>query len=212
MLLPSVIKEQFLNFDELDKIESIILTNVEKWLDLTEIDNEEKIASHYYPWNFYSNKFSEIKDIISPKLKETFGKDFIISHSHILKSFEPYSVHTDFSQNKILHKKLVPAYTFIIPMHDYNSHTIVFEESSEIKDFDPSEWPTINKIDDATHDQYFSHFDRDHTKRLTIKEIFNWKKGSLHACDRRYYHCSDNYKKNGHDTKHAIIMWTEHLC
>ena len=42
------------------------------------------------------------------------------------------------------------------------------------------------------------------TKYLTIKEIFNWQKGTLFAFDRKLFHCSSNF---GTSSKKAIVAW-----
>lgn len=205
MLLPSVIQEQFLSSDEVDFIVEFVQTTVKVWEDQTD---DNRIQSYYYPWSYYSKDFSKIREIFDAKFKKLTDINLVIDHSHIFQSRLPYDVHSDFYQVKLLPKNLYPAYTIIIPIEDYDSHTIAFNQYSEIKKFDPSQYPKLNLIDDHTYKKYLSHVNQNIIDRLSIKEIFSWKKGSIHMCDRKYYHCSDNYFKNNIFGKKAIIMWT----
>ena len=64
------------------------------------------------------------------------------------------------------------------------------------------------RISKETRQQYLSHVPNDLLDYLTIKEIFAWKKGSAYFCDRKYFHCSDNYIAQGLTNKRALIFWT----
>jgi len=141
--------------------------------------------------------------------------DVLIDHSHIIHSIMPYNIHSDYYQRKALPSKLVPAYTFIIPLADCASHTLAFNESSEIKHFkeyleqvNPDPLPKEQQVSQDIYDRYLSHCDINHMQYLSLKEIFPWRAGSFYACDRRHFHCSDNYYKNNLKDKRAIIMWT----
>ena len=65
------------------------------------------------------------------------------------------------------------------------------------------------RIDPKFCAQNLSHLHPNDLKYLTIKETFDWTRGSLFAFDRRYFHCSDNFVKKGVPTKQAIILWAQ---
>jgi len=172
------------------------------------------LNSYYYTWDFYNKNFFEIKEIFENKIKNFFGLNLLIDHSHILHSIIPYGIHTDYFQRKKLVKNIEPAYTFIIPLANIETHTIVFNEYSKIKN--PYEWKKTNnvkpyedcQIPSEIRNKLLSHINDDIINYFSIKEIFAWKKGSLLASDRQYFHCSDNYIANNLTYKNAIILWT----
>jgi hypothetical protein len=208
MLLPSILKENFLSSDEVDFIENFINQHHTTYDDII----ENTLNSYYYTWPYYNKDYKVVREIFDSKIKNLIDVNLIIDHSHILDSKKPYTVHTDFYQRRSL-SSLTPAYTFIIPLANYNSNTIVFEQHSELKDFDEyltatDASPVSNPMTTEFVDRYVDHFSKEVLPYLSVKEIFNWKKGSLHACDRRYFHSSDNYIKNNLTGKKAFIFWT----
>ena len=208
MLLPSILKENFLSSDEVDFIETFINQHHNTYDDIA----ENTLYSYYYTWPYYNKDYKTVREIFDSKIKNLFDINLIVDHSHILDSKKPYTVHTDFYQHRSF-PILSPAYTFIIPLDDYNSNTIVFEQYSELKEFaeyltDTNASKVSNPLTTEFVDKYISHFPKEVLPYLSLKEVFNWKKGSLHACDRRYFHSSDNYVKNNLTGKKAFIFWT----
>ena len=207
-MLLSVLKENFFTDDELDFITQTIYDFNQNY---TNYEND-KLFADYYTFGYYSKEFGEIKNLFDKKFSEVTDKKIIIDHSHIFHSKRPYTVHTDYFQRR-LYKNLIPAYTIIIPLENYNSHTLVFNQHSEIKSMDEfilKEHPPElkNHVTDEDYKKYLTHCLYDIMKYLSIKEIFPWRKGSIHMCDRRYFHASDNYLANGIKVKRAIVMWT----
>jgi len=204
----TITKEKFLSEAEINFIVNDIYNNGFHYNDI--VDN--KLHSFYKPWRYYNKNFELIKNILDPKLKEIFDYDFVIDHSHILDSHVPYSIHTDYWQVKNF-RQLEPAHSIIIPLDNYNSNTVIFNENSKIKRLDEyinQENPqrNITKISTDLVKNYLSHIDKDLLDYLSIKEILKWNKGCLIAFDRKYFHCSDNYYGNGLSGKKALILWT----
>jgi hypothetical protein len=209
-MLPSIMQDNFLDDFEIELVQKIIYEKNNAYDDI----RDNVLRSRYYTWSFYNKDYAVIKDIFTEKLKKTTGINLIVNHSHILDSFIPYTIHTDYYQEKPVGKNLEPAYTMIIPLDNYNSNTIVFNQFSEIKSFesyiDNKNSLIIsdsNRIPKETVDQYLTHLPENFVNYLSLKEIFHWKKGSAHFCDRRYFHCSDNYNRNNLTGKKAIIFW-----
>jgi hypothetical protein len=106
------------------------------------------------------------------------------------------------------------AWTFIIPLDDYDSRTIVFHQGfADIKI--PQQAidqgllkPHGDPIDDDLHHNFLSHCDPNHLRYLTVEDMFLWRRGSLFATDRRKFHVSDNFPRQGLSNKRAIVMWS----
>ena len=142
----------------------------------------------------------EINKILMPKLRQHFGQNIQVQASHILNSYYPYGIHTD-----VMSAGFDPAgpdlaaWTFIIPLADYDSHTIVFEQGHDtVKTL--SEWiatqnPQAHKINDELWYRYLSHCDKLDLQYLDVESIFSWRRGALFAADRRKFHTSDNFRR-----------------
>jgi len=210
MPLSSIIQDNFLSATELQFISDIVYAQNRTYDDI--IDGTQ--YSVYYTWQYYKKEFSDIRKLLDLKFKELTDIDVIIDHSHILDSNRPYSIHSDYYQHRML-PGLEPAYTFIIPLEEYNSNTLAFDQWSTIKDFSqwlketqPPELPSHEQIPQDIRQRYLSHLDPDFFSYLSLKEIFHWRKGAIYACDRRHFHTSDNYWAHGVTGKKAFIFWT----
>lgn len=204
----------FLNDSEINTIENLILSTIEPWENWNDRPNGSKVMSgHYYVFQYYDIKYKIIKDILQPKFDKEFGSDLYIQQIHIFDSYDPYTIHSDVnSGGEIVLEAPVPAWTFIIPLSTVESHTIVFNEQSEIKNpwdyfqkTKPFETPSI---DLDTYNKYFSHVQYESFNWLTIEDIFEWNKGDLFAASRYKFHTSDNFLANGVKNKKALIAWT----
>jgi hypothetical protein len=177
---------------------------------------EDHITAHYNIFaNFYTNPaWSNLVDIIQPKLEKEFGNGIKASHIHVLDSHFPYGLHNDAEQPN-MNIAPNPAWTLIIPFNDYPSKTYVFNERCGYKD----PWSWIDKEGIKPNDNYcidLETYEKDFSpitgyevfKYLTVESTFEWKRGSCFAADRYRYHCSDNYYNHGIKSKKAIIMWT----
>lgn len=204
----------FLNDDEIDTIEKFLLSTVEPWENWNQRSDGDKVMSgYYYVFQYYEEKNKVIKDILQPKFDKEFGLDLYIQQIHIFDSYTPYTVHSDVdSGGQISDTAPNPAWTFIIPLFDIDSHTIVFNEQSEIKEpeayFQKHKKSRTLLISDDEYNKYFSHIPYDYFYYLTIEGIFKWKKGSLFAASRYKFHTSDNFKANNVKNKRALIAWT----
>lgn len=210
-MLPSIIQDNFLDNNLLDSIAQTVLSANNIYQDY---QSDKQLHSHYYTWKFYNPNFRNIHDSLLPLFQEHSKLKLIVDHSHILDSCIPYKVHTDYYQHGAI-SKLNPAYTIIVPLETCPTHTIAFNQSSKIKGFVEycqTENPEIIskdlRISKETRQQYLSHVSDNLLDYLTIKEIFAWKKGSAYFCDRKYFHCSDNYIAQGLTNKRALVFWT----
>lgn len=170
-------------------------------------------SANYHIFNPADSNYQDVMAILMPKFQEHFHPELFIQQIHILDSIDPYRVHSDVESGYLQSSTpTTHAWTFIIPLEDYNSHTIVFNEGSETKDVgeyikatQPYDYATV---DDETYDKYFTHIPRDLLQWLTVDQIFKWKKGAMFAAPRFRFHTSDNFLANGLTRKQAIVAWT----
>jgi hypothetical protein len=125
----------------------------------------------------------------------------------------PYGIHTDVvSGGYDPDGDRDAAWTFIIPLADYDSHTIVFEQGHDyiktVGDWVRATNPEPHNINDEFHQRYLTHTDREDLRWLTPQAVFAWQAGSLFAADRRCFHVSDNFPAQGLVNKRAIIIWS----
>lgn len=214
-MYPSKIIPNFLSDDEIALIERFTAehgcsTIVGK--PNNDFTHHAKIDSFFLP----REEFQPIAEFLVPRIKQHFGEDIIIDDStHILESYLPYGIHTDvatagFEPND----KTDAAWTFIIPMADFDSHTVVFHQGHDYIKTVP-EWieqtgaqPHGLPVDPDLHANYLGHCDPAQLKYLTVEDMFPWKKGTLFAASRRKFHVSDNFPKKGLPYKRGIIMWS----
>jgi hypothetical protein len=205
MIIDTRIIDNFLSDDEINIIDSYITDHAQ---------HDVFPDSVYSAFDFYSSQNQQIIDILAPKFAHEFGPILHIQQIHRLESNIPYGIHTDVDSGwePLPASAATPAWTFIIPLATYNSHTIVFDQQSDIKNVGtyvdnnpPLPTPTI---DDATYQRYFTHEKRHILNWFSIEQLFPWTKGSLFAANRRKFHSSDNYKSNGLENKRAIVAWT----
>ena len=210
-MLPSVLTTGYKLFtnDEVDYLKDNIYARGDRYEDRN-INGD--LDSYYFTWRFYNKDFKDIREIIEPRIRTVIDQDLIFDYSHILHSLQPYQLHTDYSQNDmIINDRIKPAYTIIIPLGNFDSNTFVFNQHDEDKNLKNLDRSTVLKdcVDSKTREDHLSHVNQKELDYVSIKEKFTWTKGSLHACDRRYIHCSDNYYKNkGQLYKNAIVFWT----
>ena len=201
MLLDSIKKHSLFNDQDINRLES----SIADICTVSEHVADGKMYNKTYRWDFYSKDAEDIKKIIGPNLPA----NATVTQSHILESFYPYEIHTDV---KHASDKLRSQYTIIIPLDDYNSETVVFneynEKTNELKEFKETFSGSCELKIPVDTCLKLTHLHPTDLKYLSLKETFKWSKGSLFAFDRRYYHCSDNYLKSGETSKRAILLWT----
>ena len=207
--------KNFLSDEELDIIEQHVLATDNIYLNYnpSKEDNDiEVFSGTYYLFNYYEEKNKIVKEILQSKFETQFGKDLHIQQIHIFDSVDPYNIHSDVDSGGEFVPGHVHAWTFIIPLFDVDSHTIVFNEGSTTKQ--PQHYIEATppgesiSIDNETYKKYLSHTPHDWYRWLSIEDIFKWKRGALFAASRFKFHTSDNFLANGVKSKRAIIAWT----
>lgn len=223
MLSPTIELEQFLSAQEVDDLSDIIFNNAKISVDdgtqypddFTIGRNSGRLVSEWHDVDFYA--LPGLQDLLVPKLTQSFGYGLKIENLHILVSHIPYLLHTDVLSKRGLNPRSFPdhepEYTILIPLEDNENRTILFNEfcdgSNNFEHFKKNYagTPAI-RIDKKTILENLTHLHPTDLKYLTLQKIFHWKKGSLLAVDRRYFHCSSNFQKHGTANKKCIVIRT----
>jgi len=212
--------KKFLSDEELEYFENSVPKDEKYWF--TDIDSKTgKKVAETVKLLFDDAAFKKVADLLLPKIRENFGSDLKIDSAHILNSYNPYGVHTDVlsgnydaNNHQPYPDNLYPAWTFLIPLGDYDSSTIVFQEESPRTKV-VIEWaknnrikPNKHAIDQETRKKYLSHITDIELNFLHVEQIYKWERGDCFAASRTKFHTSDNYIANGIESKRAIIIWT----
>jgi hypothetical protein len=205
-LLPIIKIDNFLTNLEILSIEKNICNHIHTRTIPYYLDN--KLTSNSIFWDYYG--LTEVFNILDNPLKKLLKISFKVQSARILDSRNPYKLHTDYNHSG---DQTVPAYTIIIPLEDYDSQTIVFNEfmemTNEFEDYKKVNSPFENlQLDPKFCAKRLSHLHPSDLKYLSLLDTFDWKKGSMFAMDRRNFHCSDNYKKQNLNFKRGIVIWT----
>ena len=222
------VKHNFLTDDEITEIESIFKDDdvdfqperygVYMSNNTGDTYSDRPLRSNYY-YPGHSRK-ERLYEIIQSKIQKEFGSHIGCANWHILNAFIPYGIHSDSfddqdSDATKLDADLDYAWTFLIPLENYNSNTIVFaEESTYTKS--PARWIKENNIqpnNSISEDFYQKYLSHEHCEKsvldsLTVDTVFPWTKGSLLAMGRHRFHSSDNFPANGIKEKRALIGWS----
>ena len=210
--------ENFLSDEEILEIELNFrkYRDVDLWLAPYEEDKCQ--ALYVYPGPKYK---SAVNNYMTEKVNKVLVENHYFSDSwHLLNSYLPYGMHTDAfddnDPNAHLHSQregMEFGYTFLIPLSDYNSHTIVFNEHAEYtKTFQT--WKVKENaqpkylIDDETYNNLLTHHSKEQVSYFSLDTVFKWKKGDLLVMPRAAFHCSDNFLQNNLFEKRALIGWS----
>jgi hypothetical protein len=198
---------------EIDIIEKCVTDQLQP--DTVFDDQDQRSGHHAETWSFFLNfaQYQPIADILVPRFRQHFGCDIELDITHILNAYRPYGIHTDVMSGD--YDPVGPrqaAWTFIIPLADYDSHTLVFQQGHETIKTVP-EWvaqtcPPQHPVPDLLYDQYLTHVDRQDLRYLTVESIFPWRRGDMFAAARAKFHTSDDFPRRGIHCKRAIVIWS----
>ena len=184
-------------------------------------DEKTEFIDHWGVWKgkhvttqhwVVKDQLNSVFSIIQEKLQTVLDIPFVIEKGQILESYLAYDLHTDYHV-KVDHvaEELegTPYYTLIIPLADFQSHTVVFDQSADYNDFYlyKERNPQIdNHISDEDWLKYCSHCWSDDQKYVTLENVCSWKQGKLIGFDRQRFHSSDNFTKEL-QCKQAFVLW-----
>jgi hypothetical protein len=155
-------------------------------------------------------------DTVYNKIQKLFGDDIHLVFGMLLHETNPWGIHTDaYHCSKFLDRE--SALSILIPYSLDNDiknlnygYTLIFNEWTNSND-------DIAKLDDKSnqtnsaveiYQEHLTHNSLDVVKKLTVKDIYQWKLGSVIYWDSLLLHDSNNFLRYGMKSKQAIVMHT----
>lgn len=160
------------------------------------------------------------------KVSEYFENNIVVREIAFQQLYLPWDIHCDLTREDLNKKNIyenshsdsyVPFYNILIPLHDVDSRTIIFNETStEYNDF----WKykkdnpkSKNPVDEKIWKQYLDMCWAEDREWLSIKEILpSQKSGQMLAFRRHFFHSSDNFHQRGVKSKHFIQLLLDKKC
>lgn len=219
MLLDTKYQLDIFSQEEISWLDNAITSRVDCTPDRKSADHPTQpnlLYSNHYIWDYHSTENKDIFEILNKKIEQVTGLKSHVTQSYILESFFPFEIHTDLihsAMGSTLADNKEPAYTILVPLDDYDTHTVVFNEysenSCELAEFKENYTGELKLRIPKELVLTLTHVHPKDLMYLTLQDVYQWQKGSVIAFDRGHYHCSDNYIKAGVASKRAILLQTE---
>lgn len=221
-LLPTVIVPNFVSDFEIQTILRIIQEQgkIVKYNanDIVDGETDQVVVSSLQVVS--NEQVDPIMDMIGDRLKLALGSTPVLSSCWILTEHYPLGLHTDSFQLAVGEQEDL-YYTILIPVDDFETCTVLTNQhcdvtrESQTQEVFLSEYlkgrpllPKDQRITAEFWKQNLSHSGELNRPFFSLEQTFEWTKGSLLAFDRRKWHASDNFLKNGLDKKVAIVSFT----
>ena len=155
----------------------------------------------------------QLSQNLENKISAVVPEQFNIVKLIAIKLFFPWDVHSDYYIKECNNHSL-PYYNFIVPLHNVNSRTIIFNEYTKNEPdfylYKQNHDPVLNPIDQDFWQNNLSHcwaYDRQY---LTLQHTQPLqRRGQLQGFPSRYFHSSDNFNKKNILEKHFLAIRTE---
>lgn len=162
-------------------------------------------------WGLNRDKHGEGYRILDDLIAKHIGPNITIHGCHILTSYFPYRAHTDGVNGEYgLDENTTEGYTLVIPLDDYDSCTITFDQiqrGNKSPDYFMEHNEPVDTIDKEFYDKYLSEEAPLFMRYLSVETIYPWKKNSCLIMDRHRWHASDNFYGRIPEKK-AVIIWS----
>jgi hypothetical protein len=212
-LLPTKIITNFLTDNEVDIIKGYDgYDPYNLWTRSFDMGSNTTGDKELSVWGLDNEQCTEARVIFENAIKKHVGDDIILNTWHILTSYFPYRAHTDglWGEYGLDEKDYPNGYTFVVPLEDYDSCTIVYDQY-QINDKSTATFMAnndpIDSIDNEFYEKYLTHESRENMRYFSVNTVFSWKKGNCLIMDRFQWHGSDHFHTKIPEKK-AIIAWT----
>lgn len=149
----------------------------------------------------------EIKD----KLLSLFDESVLFRELHYHTLHRSWTVHNDWTPPTEHGESY---YNFLIPLHDVESRTVVFDqrsiETDRFNQYKKDHGVVKNPVPKDVWQEYLSMCWPQDRYYLSLKHIFPaQRKGQLIGFMRDLFHCSDNFHLKGHAPKQYIQIYID---
>lgn len=212
-----IVKDNFFDLQTINEIfdQCQRLTNGEEFIDIGGIFKGSLIAwqSQLLNSNIAINGLDHVLD----KTLELFKNTVKIVELSYVRLYLPWDIHCDMKRKNTINEESDPFYNVLIPLHDIDSRTIIFDQrSSGYNDFWKYKKENPQQSNPITQELWNKHLSMcwpEDRLWLTIKEILPAQQaGQLVAFKRDLFHSSDSFHLRNAGPKHflQIILDKKH--
>lgn len=218
-LLPTVIVPEFLSEQDLDHMVNLIMQNshvtTHRGYDVN--SHTDDLVSFRHVIN--EQYLPVVSDLLSARLLPHLGRRPVFKELWVLDERWPLGWHTD-CHHVCTSPGQEQFYTIIIPLATVDSITVITDQTGwimpnpldhlEVEDYlsTAQTIPPAHRIPMDVWKQRLDHCYPVSRSFFTLHNTFEWHRGSLLAFDRRRWHASDNFLKQGLDKKVALVSFT----
>lgn len=205
-------KDNFFSDQDID----FLIDRISSMDDVVDFVNHEGVFSNQLIANLVRIRDKEVLDWLHDKIKPTLDRPFNVVAANRLNLYLPWDVHTD-HHTKECSPGHVPYYTFVIPLGDFDSRTIIFDqhstESVNFSDYKLTHKPIRNSVSKDIWDEHLSMCWPKDRMYLSIKEMLPYqRRRQLVGFPSMYFHSSDNFHTRITPPKVFIQVRTETLA
>lgn len=217
-ILGTYIADQFLSDEEIDYFKGL-LTQYPELIFHNEAKLEHNLPEDwtgplrsYFSVDDGSPQWNPAMEILNRRVTEHFGEGVIIGGAHILTARFPYGAHSDavFGEYGI-DENHYGAWTLVIPLDDYDSSTIVFEQHSgetKLVDVYAQGKEPLDSISEEFYNTHLTNCVKHWMRWLSVEAVFPWRRGQCLAMSRYKFHTSDDFYSHGIPVKQGLVLWT----
>lgn len=201
---------KWLNDAQIDQLKNIVAT----WNKVPFVPTNGKFPNqlianqHFHIWD----DNDELSALLKDKLESVIGKHKVVEVDYV-ELFLPWDIHGEAIRDL---KGSAPLYTVIIPLDDYPSRTIIFDQTS--KDYNHfylykrDNLPTATPVSKDFWDENLSHCWDEDRLYLSLKYVgHQWSKGDALFFKRIHFHSSDNFHLRMQGPKKFLQILTDTL-
>lgn len=142
------------------------------------------------------------------KVKSVFPVNTYIIEAVYSKLYLPWDIHSDYL-NSDRQKIQQPFYNVLIPLHDVDSRTFIFDQTADnYNDFymyKEHNQPVDNPVSEETWNEYLDYCWPEDRQYLSVNtQLPAQRAGQLVAFRRHFFHSSDNFHKRNTGPKHFV--------
>lgn len=166
------------------------------------------------------SKYPDSLQTVIRMVDDYFGNTVAVREIAFQQLYLPWDIHCDLTRQDIEEKNVytvedrdnyVPFYNVLIPLHDVDSRTIVFDQTStDYNDFylyKQNNPQVENPLSEEAWNEYLSMTWPEDRLWLTVKQVLPVQRaGQLIAFRRHFFHSSDNFHTRGVDCKHFVQL------
>ena len=188
---------QWLTLEEVQEITSIVETwepvpfkpNYGRW------PGELISIQSWHQWN----DNDQLGKLLKERIHQALGNNIVVVETNYQQLYLPWDIHADLDREI---KGVMPWYTIIIPLENYASRTIVFDQISpgynDFYKYKQQHNKAISPVDLDFWNSNLSHCWDEDRQYLSLKYVGrDWRQGDAMCFNRKLIHSSDSFHTRG---------------